>query len=115
MELTREVLEFVARKGCGSGPDACQGCMMMKHTPGGDWVCTHPMADETATAALSLMDERDRYRAALEGLLPLVRDYRDDGAYPEDWQSPELQAALDAARAALEPAQKEAQDAEAGQ
>ena len=47
-------------------------------------------------AALAL-----RLAEGLKGLLPLVEDYRDDGAYPEDWQSVELRAALDSARSLL--------------
>jgi hypothetical protein len=52
--------------------------------------------DPRDEAALAL-----RLAEALEALLPLVEDYRDEGSYPEDWQSNELRAVLDSARSLL--------------
>jgi hypothetical protein len=105
MMLTREVLEAVTLTDFNCQQGNCRGsaCGFMRHTPGDDWLCEAPTPNELAACALELMAERDQMRAALEELLPLVMDYRDDGAYPEDWQSAELRAALFNARAALEP------------
>ena len=105
--LTREVLEAVTLTDFNCLQGNCRGsaCGFMRHTPGGDWLCEAPTPNELAACALELMAERDRYREALELIDRTTRDYGIGiGA-----------TCNNTAHYALEPVQKEAAHAEAGQ
>lgn len=112
MELTREVLEAVRNDRCDM--PLCSDCIfsMPKGHPDARLVskfedvwCSHPGLITVATFALALMDERDRYREALELIDRTTRDYGIGiGA-----------TCNNAAHYALEPVQREAVHAEADQ
>ena len=71
MELTRDVLEFVAASGCVTR-NGCTGCMCVVWKDD-DNECDSPESDQIAALALSLMDERDRLREALDLALDRCR------------------------------------------
>lgn len=100
MELTREYYEAV--RDCT--PEDCGDCILQPETNRACHMVDIDPRDEAAFV-LALMDERDRYRVALERIQTST-----DG----EWHGTARGCFL-IARAALKPAQKEAAHAEAGQ